>query len=545
MRRPALCLLVSVLALMRAAAQSPAAPSLAQVIERAAGDLGAGGIVAAEVRGDEIRYHVAGRPTPRPDVPPERVIFEIGSITKVFTSLVLASTVREGKATLEDPISRHLPPDLVLDPATAAITLGQLASHTSGLPRLPDNLRPSHGLDPYADYSVERLYDFLRRHRPAQPPPRPVAYSNLGAGLLGHLLARIHGRDYETLVTERITGPLGLRDTVITLDAEQASRFAAPYSGSVKVLPWQLNALGAAGALRSTAADLAKFAQALHDPDSPIQADWQFIAAPRAPSGGGGDQVGLGIFIGTIDGRTFYNHAGGTGGFRTLLEVIPQDRRATIVLINNDALEAAPLAGAVRGLGRPAAADDRPAIALAPEKLADYPGVYVLAEDRRFTVVRAGDRLMIRLTGQPFLPVEPIGPDRFLNRQFAAEFRFARDAGGQVESVTLHQRGAQLAAPRRAEPPPPVRFLTADQLAAFLGQYELAPNVLFEVTTRAGHLFVKLTGQQSLPVFCDRDDHFIYDVVDAALTFERDTSGQVTALILHQNGLDQRAARLP
>ncbi|MGH7959643.1 MAG: DUF3471 domain-containing protein, partial [Opitutaceae bacterium] len=77
----------------------------------------------------------------------------------------------------------------------------------------------------------------------------------------------------------------------------------------------------------------------------------------------------------------------------------------------------------------------------------------------------------------------------------------------------------------------------------YVGTYTLAPMAVFDISTRAGHLMAKLTGQQNFPVHCDRKDHFVYDVVEAALTFERDDKGAVTALILHQNGVDQRVPR--
>jgi hypothetical protein len=126
----------------------------------------------------------------------------------------------------------------------------------------------------------------------------------------------------------------------------------------------------------------------------------------------------------------------------------------------------------------------------------------------------------------------------------AAEFQFKRGADGKISGVTLHQNGREIPAQRTALPPPPVVFLESVQLKAYVGKYQLAPNLLFEVTTRGGHLFVKLTGQQALPVYCDRSDHFVYDVVEAALTFERDANGAITQLILHQNGLNQPAKRL-
>jgi CubicO group peptidase (beta-lactamase class C family) len=529
------------------AAAEPPTP-LHEAMQQAAAGLRAGGFVLAESVHGEVHYATAGQPAPRAGVAPERIIFEIGSISKVFTSLLLAQTVIEGKAALKDPIAKFLPPDLALDPKVAAITLEQLASHTSGLPRLPDNLGTTVAADPYANYTVVRLYEFLRQHHPAVAPPQPVAYSNLGGGLLGHLLERIHGKSYATLLAERISGPLGLPDTVIALDAEQQTRFAVPYSGSVRVLPWDLGALQGAGGIHSTAADLAKFGQALLSPTSPIHAAWELVCQPHADSGATGDKIGLAIFFATVDGVTFYNHAGGTGGFRSVIEVTPAAGRVVVLLLNNDAPEPVALVAATRG-PKPAAAataDSREEVAITPAQLTEYPGVYVIAGPRRFTtVIDETGRMRIRLSGQPYLPVTHLGHDRFLNKTYSAEFQFGRDAAGKVNAVTLHQRGQEVPAHRTAEPAPVVLFLSPDKLQEYPGVYQLAPNVVFEITTRAGHVFAKLTGQGALPVFCDRPDHFVYDVVEAALTFERNDTGAITALVLDQNGRSPRAPRLP
>lgn len=548
--RPALAFALALAAgsAVRAAASSP----LVAAAEKAAATLPAGGIVVAEISADGAAFAGAGNYAPRAGLAPERVVFEIGSITKVFTGLLLAHAVLEGKASLDDPIAKHLPADLALHPDTAAITLLQLATHTSGLPRLPANLDPAERADPYADYSRDRFYAFLRGYRPAAPAPQPAAYSNLGFGLLGHLLERIWGRGYGELVAEKIAGPLGLADTQIGLDPERAARFAVPHSGSTAVAPWQLPVLAGAGALRSTAADMARFAQALlAGRPAAFAAAWELARTPRADFGDRGGRIGLGILIGTRDGDTVYNHAGGTGGFRTHLAVIPARQKATVILINNDTLEPGALLAAAQARSPAAAtpAAARPAreeTPLAADRLTAYPGIYDIDGRGRFTfVLDDTGRLRGRLTGQAFLPVFHAGNDRFFARAVAAEFQFARDAAGDIVSVTLHQNGREVPARRTAAAPPAVRFPPADKLRAYTGRFQLAPGALFEIEVRNGTLFVKLTGQPALPVFCTADDRFVYEVVDAALTFERDAGGAVVAVTLHQNGRDQRAPRVP
>ena len=551
MRLPASALLAALpfLAAGAFAAQSSPAPLL-PAVEKAAAGLPGGGFVLAEIDGGTVTFAAAGHPAPRAGIAPERVVFEIGSITKVVTALLLAQTVLEGKATLDDPIAQHLPRDLALAPATAALTLGQLATHTAGLPRLPTNFRPANPADPYADYDVAKLYAFLRDYRAEQPAPQPAEYSNLGFGLLGHLLERIHGRTYAELLAQRITTPVGLPDTVITLNADQQARFATPYSGSTAVPAWQLGALTGAGAIRSTAADLARLAQALMAKEkNPLTDAWAFIREPRAPFGTRTVQIGLAILLAQRGDDLVYNHSGGTGGFRTYLELAPARHRATVLLLNNDTLEPAALVASVR---RPPAASpagkpqERAETPLAAEALPAFPGIYAIDARGRFTVaLDETGRLRARLTGQGFLPLYHTGNDRFFARTVAAEFQFHRDAAGAVNGLTLHQNGNEVPAKRTATEAPKLRFPAAAALKAYAGRFQLAPNVVFEIAPRGDNLWVKLTGQPALPVACDAPDHFIYEVVPAALTFSRNAGGQVNAVTLHQNGRDQRAPRLP
>lgn len=550
--RPHLFCLLTLLGLApcaTTAAETNAGAPLLPAVEKAAATLPAGGFVLGEITAGSATFASAGRASPRAGIAPEKIIFEIGSITKVFTALLLAETVGEGKAALTDPIRRHLPRELELTPEVAGLTLAQLATHTSGLPSLPSNFTPADRADPYADYTVDQLYSFLRDYRPKSPTPQPAAYSNLGFGLLGHLLERIHGRSYGELVAARITGPLGMRDTVIVLNAEQQSRFATPHSGSDAVRPWRLDTLAGAGALRSTAADLALFAQAmLGDRDAALTRAWKLATEPRAPFGGPSTQIGLAILMARRGDDLVFNHSGGTGGFRTYLEIVPSRGTATVLLLNNDVLEPASVVMAVRRPPAPAGIDlkARPEEPIDAAQLKAYPGVYAIDARGRFTVVLdETGRLRARLTGQGFLPLYHAGKDRFFARAVAAEFQFKRNAAGDVEALTLHQNGNEIPARRDPAAPPAIRFLSPAQLRDYVGRYQLAPEMVFELTLRNDTLLAKLTGQPALPVFCDAPDHFVYDVVDAALTFTRGTDGQVTSLTLHQNGHDAPAPRLP
>jgi hypothetical protein len=157
-------------------------------------------------------------------------------------------------------------------------------------------------------------------------------------------------------------------------------------------------------------------------------------------------------------------------------------------------------------------------------------------------VVDGENRLSIRLTGQTFNPVAFGGDDVFFSKELSAEFRFQREADGKVASLELHQRGNIIPA-RRVGAAPTVIFLTPEKAAEYGGFFKFSAMENFVVTNRGGWVFAKLGLQPALPVFCDAPDHFVYDGIEAALIVERDASGAVTALVLHQNGADIRAPK--
>ncbi|WP_169805630.1 serine hydrolase domain-containing protein [Novosphingobium rosa] len=266
-----------------------------------------------------------------------RTLFEIGSLTKLFTALILADMALKGEVGLDDPAQAWLPPGASMPQRHGRqITLRDLAMHLSGLPRLPDNMPFSHPEDPYADYGEALLLDFLARYRLPRDPGMRYEYSNLGFGLLGSLLARAAQTDYPSLLARRITGPLGLHDTAITLSPDQQTRFAPGYDAAMRpASPWRFTALAGAGAIRSTAQDMAMFMQAVMDPASVIAPAMQLATASPHPIGDGRNRAGLGWVIGQSPaGEPLLFHDGGTGGFRSSIIVEPGRRHGVVVLAN-------------------------------------------------------------------------------------------------------------------------------------------------------------------------------------------------------------------
>ena len=261
-------------------------------------------------------------------------IFEIGSVTEVFTSLLLADMVQRGEVALADPVAKYLPEGVkVPERGGRRITLEDLSTHTSGLPRLPSNLKPENPANPYADYSAERLYEFLSTYKMWRDIGSGFEYSNLGGGLLGHALARRAGMSYEALVMSRIAQPLHLSSTGVTLSTEMKARLAVGHNASLAAVPnFDFQALAGSGALRSSASDLLLFLAAnLGYSKSPLAPAMAAMLKVRRPTTIPGTEMALGWVV-AGDGIVWRN--GSTAGYRSFVGYEPKSRAGVVVLSN-------------------------------------------------------------------------------------------------------------------------------------------------------------------------------------------------------------------
>lgn len=380
-------------------------------------------------------------------------IFEIGSISKVFTSLLLADMVNRREAALNDPATEYLPESVRMpDRNGKPITLLDLAAHSSGLPNVPSNLSRKDPANPYADYSVDDLYEFLSGYTLPRDPGSAVEYSNLGAGLLGHVLSCLAGTDYETLVRRRITQPLGMADTAITLSSSQKERMATGHNGMLAAVPnWDLPTLAGAGALRSSVNDMLTFLEGfLGYRESSLARSMKAMLDVRRPLGKANFEIGLGWFIA---GDCVW-HDGGTGGFRSFAGYDPKAGVGVVVLSN------AAMIGGVSDIGmhlldaKAALADlvtpeQHAAIPGDPAHLDRYTGRYQLP-DRVLEIMRNGERLFAQVTtagGKPIAgPVFEMfaeGEDIFSVTAAGGRIRFETGPDGRATGLILHRAGRE------------------------------------------------------------------------------------------------------
>ncbi len=375
----------------------------------------------------------------------ENTIFEIGSVTKVFTGILLAQAVRRGEVNLNDPISKFLPKTVKTPTRNGKeITLLDLATHTSALPRLPDNLAPKDIRNPYADYTVGQMYDFLSKYTLTRDIGAVYEYSNLGVGLLGHILSLRAKMSYEDLVKKRILKPLGMKDTTITLSSALRARTAQGFTENGEAASlWDLPTLAGAGALRSTAKDMAKFVAANLNLTKTNLAE-AFVAAQK-PQRDAGAKMKIGLNWHILQGSTaeIIWHNGGTGGFRSFVGFSPTQKLGIVILTNS--------AESVDDIGvhfldaQVPLKKVKPYLAVNEKLLDEYVGSYELAPNFVFTITRRADRLFAQLTGQPNFRVYASSEKDFYYKVVNAQLTFNRGADGKIESLTLHQGGDQIA----------------------------------------------------------------------------------------------------
>ena len=483
-------------------------------------------------------------------------VYEIGSITKVFTSLLLADAIGRGEVALTDPVAKFLPAKVkVPERGGRSITLEDLATHTSGLPRMPSNFTPKDVANPYADYSFEHMYAFLSGYQLTRDIGAEYEYSNFGAGLLGHALTlRAHATDYQALVTARVINPLGMTSTAATLTPALQARLAAGHSPTLQPVPnWDLAALAGAGALRSTANDLLTFLAAnLGYTQTPLAPAMARMLTVRRPAGPPNLKVALAWHVSTVNGRELIWHNGGTAGYRTWIGFDPVARVGVVALSNSgtpagvDDIGRHLLDTSLPLLAARAAPQTRTAIASDPQVIERYVGRYQIAPAVIITVTRDGSQLSVQLTGQPKFELFQEKETEFFVKIVDAQITFETDARGKATALVLHQNGLHQRSPRIEGEPVAPKELTLEPavLDGCVGRFQLAPGAIITITRNGTQLSAQITGQPKVEIFATGASEFFYKVVNAQITFERDAQGQATRLVLHQGGRDLPAPRV-
>lgn len=268
----------------------------------------------------------------------ENTIYEIGSITKVFTSLILQVMADRGDLNINDPISKFLPGSVKTPSLNGKeITLLDLSSQVSGLPRMPTNFAPADFQNPFADYSPTKLYSFLSSYKLTRGIGEKYEYSNVGVGLLGHIMSLKTNTDYEMLVREIICKPLNMESTFITLTPELKSRLATGYNQDGEpVKNWDFSALAGAGAFKSSINDMLVFLEAcLGLKQTALSDAMNKIQKSRYNTDTEDQYIAMGWHVWKKFNKEIIWHNGGTFGYRSFIGFDKQNKKGVVILTNS------------------------------------------------------------------------------------------------------------------------------------------------------------------------------------------------------------------
>ena len=488
-------------------------------------------------------------------IPDGDTIYELGSATKVLTGILLADAVVQGQVKLDQPAGELLPAGVRMPTnGDRAITLQDLSTHVSGLPRIPGNMKFSDPGNPYADYQKEDLYAFLNGYTLERAPGTKSEYSNLAQGLLGHLLSLRAKSTYEELVQNRIAGPLKMSSTKISIDKDLQSRFAPGHlDGGLPAAKWDFPVLAGAGGVRSTVNDMLLFAVANLAPPKDklgeaIEIAWTIHQRPIEKND---PPIGLGWHL-AADGTRWHN--GQTGGYHSMILVNRETESSVVVMANSATSEVDQLGIDILKMicgAKVAPRKFEKSIVIPAEALQKLAGSYELSPGAVFTVEAKDGKLMIGLTGQPSVQVYARSETEWYYKIVEATITFNVDKKGKCDSLVLFQNGVKQTAKRKKVMPGDAKEksdkevdVPAQALEKFVGKYTLAPGAVFTVEADDGKLTIGLTGQPAYQVFARSETEWFYKVVDATITFKVDKKGKCDSLVLFQNGIKQTAKRM-
>ncbi|HEY3838343.1 MAG TPA: serine hydrolase [Bryobacteraceae bacterium] len=374
-------------------------------------------------------------------------LFEIGSITKVFTSLILADMVVHNEVKLDTPVAALLPKSVKVPRRDGKqITLLDLAMHLSGLPRMPPGFKPADMENPFVGFGTAQLYEFLSGYTLTREIGSQYEYSNLGAGLLGHALTCKTGLTFGELLRRRVLDPLGMTSTGIILSDDQRRRLATGYDGALfPAKNWDFDALAGAGAMRSTANDLLKFLAAnLELTHTPLTPAMRLMRSMRHPAESPDMEIMLGWHVWKRYGAEIIWHNGVTGGYWSFIGFDPVKKIGSVVLSNtrydNDAigLHALDKDWPVEKLNPPKPRVPRD---IDPAILSRYVGVYRFGSNYTVQVSLEYGQLWVRDNGDKVLQLLAEKEDEFFFQSMDVQVTFERNAEGKISRMILHVNG--------------------------------------------------------------------------------------------------------
>ncbi|HZV70291.1 MAG TPA: serine hydrolase [Saprospiraceae bacterium] len=520
-------------------------------------------IVVGIIDAQGPRYYSFGKTRDGGKKVDEHSIYEIGSISKVFTATLLADMITKGQLSADDPVDKFLPATVhIPDFEGKKITLGNLSDHTSSLPRMPDNFTPADPMNPYADYSVDQLYAFLSSYELTRPIGSEYEYSNLAVGLLGHILSLKAGIPYEELLVKTITTPLHMDETRITFTPQMKKNLAYGHAMGMEVHNWDLPTLAGAGAIRSSASDMLKFLSAQMGLTSSTLSEAIALTHHIRHDKAGENSVGLGWHITSGDQHEIIWHNGATGGYTTFTGFSDATKTGVVVLTNSPEN--------IDDIGFHLLDPDSelrsiiPSIIKKLKEIIEKEGPADLVDNYKdLKVKHAGEYNFnendINTLGYYYLNDNKTEPALELFKINVMEYPNSANVYDSYGEALMKAGNTKLAIEnyQKSLALNPANSNAVDMLAkigvhaevpeikvdenileTYIGTYQIVPGFDIVVTREDDHLFAQATGQDKFEIFPKSTTGFYYKVVDAQIDFNKNNDGKVEGLTLHQGGRD-------
>jgi serine-type D-Ala-D-Ala carboxypeptidase/endopeptidase len=515
------------------------------------------GIVVGTIDAEGRRVMASGKSREAIEVDGDS-IFNLGSVAKLFTATLLADMVERNEVSLDDPVEKFLPPSVRVPAQNGRkITLLDLATHTSGLPSIPENASPrTDGQPGYVDYTERNLYEFLSGVVLTREIGSEYEYSNLGMGLLGFVLSRRAAASLDDLFSERIWRPLKMNSTG---RRERLSRVRGQnltvghYSDGQEAPHWPLSAvLAGAGGYHSSAQDMLSFlgAQMGFIPSPLIQALQRSQQSFRKIDGSLGGEVGLGWGITRTADGLYLTHGGGVDGYNSFVGINLTSRRGVVVLANSSVnvsdIGAAVLTGRLEMPvpGRRTAAQDLEVFTPDLSAWGAYEGVYEISPGYNVLISSEKTRLILQLPKQPRFEMRAQYEDTFVIEENGDEawVQFLRDEKGGVTALSIRQDQANATAKKIEEPE--TASISPHVYAAHAGLYEIGPGSNIVITRVGDRLVAQASGQAEVDIFPRSENEFFSKLDNSTISFLQDNEGRTTGLLWRYQGQEKSAKRV-
>ncbi len=470
-------------------------------------------------------------------------VFEIGSITKQFTAVAILMLMEQGKLSLQDPLSKYISDY----PKGDEITIHHLLNHTSGVKSYTN--MPSFMNQAPLDKTPMELINVFRNVPLEFEPGEDFAYNNSGYILLGYIIEEVAKMSYEDFIQKNVFTPLGMKNSSYgsktKLIPNRASGYQPITEGTYRNADYLSMTLPyAAGSLMSTVDDMLLWNQAVHNNTLISEKSKQLAFTNYTTNNGKLIYYGYGWQPNEISGSPTVEHGGGIFGYTTSGIYLPKENMYTIVLTNTTGKspETVSLQATAIVLGKPI--KDKPATKLPESTMQQWVGAYQFDNVVRFITYKDGNLYSQREGGQA-LKLITVSENEYQFEDSFTNYVFTKENGKRIANFAdriVKSKGVET----EYTPKPKKESIAVAKeiLNTYTGTYELQAGFVADVTIESDQIFVQLTGQPRFEIFAETPETFFIKVVEAKITFNKDTAGKVKGFTLYQGGQVIEAAKI-